>query len=876
MVSEDRQIVEFPSFISTPTKIRSRYRRRLLNRLSEGGATVTSLAREIGLQIPHASAELRKLRNEGLVSSDLVAGSRGAYLHLTELGWNRISSDEKSRALEALPLPTVPGKFCILDRDGSNVLVGLSSTPKSPMILIPDRPPNSEDSNNDSIGNDGVRWNWAVFKEKDPRWFDLQTMETAQAPPTSTDLGKIDTYTGQSSVIGVIRANLINENMQLAMTFGVWYDLPKSRQPPPLNENTFHRGDWILGECHELSQEIRPKVPIVAILPDSLSRTMLIRTTSVNSLVIANLAGLNIVGDSFPLSSLDIWIHKAHPRLPESELKRRVQSLKDRIISTRKVRTDDSTWRKFRRDWGNKSFTNEESEIRNLDTRALGQNAIESLIGWVIADENRPSLVLEIDENFPDSITSNVINHPKLRILIKGKICSVTESSNLLYNDILRPLPWLRLKTSSDEIICLKLIDSIPNIIHSNDDDTQIEINPWKLIGIEKPFNSEFEELAPGYVSMINSAISQFPSGNEQWANQMEARYPIAAWIASPKATRWPRWQRLRDRLPIDWLILFDIDHIPLDKIAELADQANEDILEYFAEKLGQKIREDSQTTIKTRPVVDFFEASPGTSWVAAQFLANAAWIPDSLHDDLIRWSLEAWISSPPKKSLAALQGVSWLFDSERNNNQDFKKVLEKIKLTAKNLPSDHDLRVWFSLVNFSLEGRELSKEELDFITKRLPYDWWSPLSSEILLKMLSSEESSDWLFSHPHPWPALVLRPIGEPSNAPGLENFLHPGFDPELYPLLVRRLRGRRGRDNLPISANSLLDLLDAVECSISRTPPLTGRIHRLSGWLAQPVEKWPNFSPQEIFLGDSIVGERLLLRKTGFHDNLASINL
>ena len=77
MVSEDRQIVEFPSFISTPTKIRSRYRRRLLNRLSEGGATVTSLAREIGLQIPHASAEaLRKLRNEGLVSSDLVAGSR--------------------------------------------------------------------------------------------------------------------------------------------------------------------------------------------------------------------------------------------------------------------------------------------------------------------------------------------------------------------------------------------------------------------------------------------------------------------------------------------------------------------------------------------------------------------------------------------------------------------------------------------------------------------------------------------------------------------------------------------------------------------------------------------------------------------------------
>ena len=64
MVSEGSELEAIPSFISTPTKIRSRYRRRLLNRLSEGGATVTTLARDIGLQIPHASAELRKLRNE--------------------------------------------------------------------------------------------------------------------------------------------------------------------------------------------------------------------------------------------------------------------------------------------------------------------------------------------------------------------------------------------------------------------------------------------------------------------------------------------------------------------------------------------------------------------------------------------------------------------------------------------------------------------------------------------------------------------------------------------------------------------------------------------------------------------------------------------
>ena len=187
----------------------------------------------------------------------------------------------------------------------------------------------------------------------------------------------------------------------------------------------------------------------------------------------------------------------------------------------------------------------------------------------------------------------------------------------------------------------------------------------------------------------------------------------------------------------------FDIDHIPLDRIAELADQADEEILDYFAERLGQKIREDSKTTIRTRPAVDFIEASPGTSWVAAQFLTNAAWIPETLHDDLTKWSLEAWISSPPKKSLDALQGVSWLFSSGRNPNLDFKKVLEKILFKAQSLPKDHDLKIWSSLVNYSIDGRELSKEELNLIIERLPYDWWAPISSDILLKILSDEESN-------------------------------------------------------------------------------------------------------------------------------------
>ena len=50
-------------------RIRSKHRRRLLGRLTEGGATVSELANDVGLRVPHASAELKRLRNDGLVSS---------------------------------------------------------------------------------------------------------------------------------------------------------------------------------------------------------------------------------------------------------------------------------------------------------------------------------------------------------------------------------------------------------------------------------------------------------------------------------------------------------------------------------------------------------------------------------------------------------------------------------------------------------------------------------------------------------------------------------------------------------------------------------------------------------------------------------------
>ena len=52
---------------------------------------------------------------------------------------------------------------------------------------------------------------------------------------------------------------------------------------------------------------------------------------------------------------------------------------------------------------------------------------------------------------------------------------------------------------------------------------------------------------------------------------------------------------------------------------------------------------------------------------------------------------------------------------------------------------------------------------------------------------------------------------------------------------------------------SMNHLWDLLSALESIREGSNPSVGLSHKLSGWLAQPLEKWPNFTLEMIMDGD-----------------------
>ena len=76
-------------------------------------------------------------------------------------------------------------------------------------------------------------------------------------------------------------------------------------------------------------------------MEERLPRSMLLRTARANAMVIADLGGLDSDGQDYPISCLDSWINRAHPRLTPSERRRRLNSLRERLTSTRRVRTEN-------------------------------------------------------------------------------------------------------------------------------------------------------------------------------------------------------------------------------------------------------------------------------------------------------------------------------------------------------------------------------------------------------------------------------------------------------------------------------------------------------------------------------------------------------
>jgi hypothetical protein len=135
---------------------------------------------------------------------------------------------------------------------------------------------------------------------------------------------------------------------------------------------------------------------------------------------------------------------------------------------------------------------------------------------------------------------------------------------------------------------------------------------------------------------------------------------------------------------------------------------------------------------------------------------------------------------------------------------------------------------------------------------------------------MLSDdEEGVAWLQNNRVPWSGLILRPSGEAHRIPCGPELMHRGCRRTLADRIQRlTITFEEGESD---GRDALFDLFEALDSARKGQKPPSGRTHPLLGWLAQPIDKWPKFNPEEAMVGDATTAVRLLSRTSGHHPGL-----
>lgn len=865
----------------TYSRIRGSYRRMLLDHLSDGPSTVTGSSKAVGLRLPHASAELKRMREEGLIQSDSGPGQRGAKQHLTAAGWKIFIGDELARladsSVDSIPEHAV-GK--LLAKDGPQLLLAYTKPLSSPLIPLPWSGDFSHsDQTSISSGIQGVKdgYVWAVAREAEVRWYDLESLKQVPAPSDDQSTSSLSDWVEPSPVIGLVRARLLDPRQSLKLAIGSWFGEPPIERWPDLPMPMGESESWTLGTAHESVSPLQSQCPICAILPDRLSTTTLLSAASNGALVIAEASLLGRQGDALPLSILESWISRAHPRLTETERRHRLQGLTQAIRKGRRkrsgnIRVEESTWRRFQSDWSNHQWS-EKTEVENtiIDVQGLSSTAWLSLIDWSLSRQETTPVVLQYPPGQHDSRQlHSVFQDPRTRLAILSQEPEESLAYPTLRPDPIRPLSWYLLKLAGDVELPCKVTHRPPPSFTSppplwappnSASDLEEVVSAAKLAaGGSAPPNASDESSEE---MRLFAASLRYPEGDIDWADRIESVDPLAAWIACPDDNRWPLWRRQGIRLGADWISLLDVEKVPIEFLAEVAGTAPYDWQELAHNHLVQRIRNEDDLALRLRTLIDSHNFSDlASAWLTSTLLSQVAWLPSELAADLARWAPNNISKSLPSNIIPALTGLTWLSSQGELDDSWVRKIEESQR-------SSPIINGWTSLLSTVRDDRIPTIEEIREITS-LPLEWWAPFSPLLFSTITEGGEGREMLIMENISWASALFRPIGEVHIIPGIGAVEHPGCPADIVSRLERILQGVDVDEELHGFAE-LTDILNAFKSILTGTKPVVGKIHPMVGWLLQPRDRWPAFTATEIISGDSEVAARLASGKSGYHHGL-----
>ena len=863
--------------IPLPVKrIRSGVRRRILERLSEGRATVTQIATSTNLRLPHTSAELKRLRKEELVFSDDETGSRGACLALSARGWETLRSDEIARVRDLSPEQPPTGALGrLVSVSDRNVLLAFVGRPNDGPIAIPNRP---LDVTRENI-TDNV-WTWIEPRERKPRWVDSQTYLPTTPPPREISASNIAAWGADPQVIGLQRFRLIDETQSLQLASGSWFGQLEDLQQAMLPNRVPEGNLWRLGSLALEGPVIRMDTPLLAIGLDRMSREALFGAASPGSVTLAPKGKIRAQTRSIPLDVLDEWMEIAHPRLRSSERVERLRILRDALTtpdeSRQRRKVDDATWRRFQKHWGDAKWST--SPLSNgdwIDTSSLSNQAEKSLIEWALS---QPLFDFVIEVRSPNQSIFRTSRLPdNVRLVISSQWPS-PPSANCIEPHPVLPSMWSSLSLLDGPTIPVNLLPATSTETLSDEiiwnaptNATEVESAKQTLGGI--PEGSPIPNLQSDESEdrLLRAAVLSYPLGDSEWANRMEPDFPLVSWIASTPADRWPRWERVGSMLDDEWIGLMKSSDIPNEALSKAAVDAPAEWYDQLVGDVRARIRSNPDLAHSLRHSSEL--ASPiEASWVSHILLSEVAWLSSELQSDLSSWGIDRFLEDPPPRCSAAISGLDWLANQfpERMSSES-----EDWRLHARSIgfskPQDHDLHLWALLDDWYVTGNRPHSTVMALIIERLPEEWWAPVSETILTVLTDDSEGISLIAVMDLAWPSLILRPEGEVHRIPGGSSILHGGVRRTLLARLERITEHANWSAESP-GAQMIEDLSEALRAARDFTPPNFGLSHPMVRWLALPVHRWPPKEVIQMSEGDARITARLTKMSSGWHVDLS----
>ena len=855
-------------------RIRSGVRRRILERLSEGRATVTQISTSTNLRLPHTSAELKRLRRERLVFSDEETGSRGACLALTARGWNTLRVDEIARIQDLSDENPPPGAIGrLISVSENHLLIAFIRRPNDGPIALPPQPldatrlPSSDDD-----------WIWVEPRERKPRWMSSETFLPVSAPPRELDTSNISAWGSESQIWGIQRFRLIDTSQPLQLASGSWFGQLDESKYGGMPNRVPTEGSWRLGSLAIDGPVIRMEDSLVAIGLNRMSREALLSAAAPGAVTLAPSPSFEVLHRSIPFSVLEKWVEIAHPRLPTSERMERLRLLRQTLSEPggRRRRVDDSTWRRFRQHWGDSTWSSDPLENGDwIDTGTLSDQAEKSLIEWTIQQLETP-LVIEARLSSQSVFQSSRIPD-NIRLILSTDWKNPPRSNRLEPHPVL-PSMWSRLSLSEGPVIPVNLVkaastEALSDEIIWTPPSRASEIDDAKQLLGGQPEGSPIPFMSPddSEERLLRAAVLSYPMGDSEWANSMENQHPLVAWIASSPSDRWSRWERIGKELGNDWIDLMKSADIPDEALSKAAMQAPAEWRHSLVFDIRSRIRTNPEMAHNLR---QSSESSPPSeaAWVAHILLSEVAWLTSEMQSDLASWGIDRFLEEPPARCSAAISGLDWLAhqypDRMLTESEDWRHVA---RATGFSKPQDHDLHLWSVLDDWFSTGNRPHSSLMALIVKRLPEEWCAPVAELILTALSDDSEGIPFLAEADIAWPALILRPIGETHRLPGDSSTQHGGVRRTLLARLERLTENNQWVDDLP-GSHMIHDLSDALRASRDLATPTFGRTHPMVGWLAIPIHRWPPTEVIQTAVGDSRIAARLSTLSSGWHAELS----